>query len=60
MIRWGIAYGVLAVAPLLGIAALRPLRPPGRKGRSEPVVSVLKDDPNAHHEIRTACVRFSG
>jgi len=25
MIRWGIAYGVLAVAPLLGIAALRPL-----------------------------------
>jgi MFS family permease len=25
MIRWGIAYGVLAVAPLLGIAALWPL-----------------------------------
>ena len=25
MIRWGIAYDVLAVAPLLGIAALRPL-----------------------------------
>ncbi|HSC71616.1 MAG TPA: MFS transporter, partial [Candidatus Methylomirabilis sp.] len=25
MIRWGIAYGVLAVPPLLGIAALRPL-----------------------------------
>jgi hypothetical protein len=25
MIRCGIAYGVLAVAPLLGIAALRPL-----------------------------------
>jgi MFS family permease len=25
MIRWGLAYGVLAVAPLLGIAALRPL-----------------------------------
>jgi len=25
MVRWGIAYGVLAVPPLLGIAALRPL-----------------------------------
>jgi len=25
MIRWGIAYGVLAGAPLLGIAALWPL-----------------------------------
>jgi len=25
MVRWGIAYGVLAVPPLLGIAALWPL-----------------------------------
>lgn len=31
MIRWGIAYGVLAVAPLLGIAALWPLA--RREGR---------------------------
>ncbi|MEK7204959.1 MAG: MFS transporter [candidate division NC10 bacterium] len=36
MIRWGIAYGVLAVAPLLGIAALRPLaRREGKTVRSQ-------------------------
>ena len=34
MVRWGIAYGVLAVPPLLGIAALRPLaRREGKNAR---------------------------
>jgi len=34
MVQWGIAYGVLAVAPLLCIAALRPLaRREGKNAR---------------------------